>query len=256
MTTPRLLAAAGVALGLNAAGLLTVGARAPLAIPLVVVLLTIGELWLRALACHLADVPGRIGLGLVGGLISLPLIALALQTSGLLIRPLSLTAGLAVLTVLLGGVALLRERSGRPAVDPRFARTAATLTLAAAVAVIIGGGAAFAYVRMPHPPQPGYTSVALGGWAAGISAPVVIPPLGVQVPLRVSSTGKPTVVVPLTVHVGDNAYGPPRPATIAADTTSTLLVHVPAPPTGCLYRIAISLGPASTVFYGRGPSAC
>ncbi|MFD0520852.1 hypothetical protein [Paractinoplanes durhamensis] len=44
--------------------------------------------------------------------------------------------------------------------------------------------------------------------------------------------------------------------TVVADTSRSFDVHVPAPLTGCLHRIEISVGGASTVFYGRGPAAC
>jgi hypothetical protein len=256
VTTPRLLGAAGLALGLQAGCLLTVGPAGLLAIPVLVAMLAIGELWLRALACHLGQAAGRIGLGLVAALISLPAVALALHLAGVLIRPLSLTAGLAVLTAALGGAALLRERSGRPAGDPRLLRTVAAMTIPAVVALVVGGAATFGYARMPHPPQPGYTSVALGGWAAAIDRPVTFPAHGLDVPLRVSSAGKPATVVPLSVRVGEFPYGPPRPMTIAPDTTASIQVHVPAPRDGCLNRIEIRLGATSTVFYGRGPSAC
>jgi hypothetical protein len=40
---------------------------------------------------------------------------------------------------------------------------------------------------------------------------------------------------------------------LPVDGTGSVAVHVPAPPDDCLHRIEISLGPASTVFYGRGP---
>jgi hypothetical protein len=98
--------------------------------------------------------------------------------------------------------------------------------------------------------------VALGGWAAGIDHPVEIPAHGIEVPIRVSSAGEPEVVAPLSVRVGDRPAGPPRPMRIAADTTRGFRVRVPAPPDGCLHRIEIRLGAASTVFYGRGPAAC
>ena len=43
---------------------------------------------------------------------------------------------------------------------------------------------------------------------------------------------------------------------LPADGNTSIAVHVPAPPDGCLHRIEISVGAASTVFYGRGPTAC
>jgi hypothetical protein len=181
------------------------------------------------------------------------MIALVLHLTGVRIEAPTLAAGLAVLALLLGGVALLRERSGPPVADPDFPRTLGAIAISGVVALVVGGGATFAYVRMPHPPQPGYTSVALGGWAADIDRPVAFPPRGLEVPIRVSSAGEPDVVAPLSVRVGDRPAGPPRPVTISADSTRAVQVHVPAPPDGCLHRIEISLGAASTVFYGRGP---
>jgi hypothetical protein len=251
VTTLRTLAAALVGSALLAAG-------RPGAVPLtaLIALLAIGELWLRALTLELEPVAGRIGLGMVCGLISLPLIALVLHLTGVLIRARSLAAGLAALALLLGGAALLRERSGRPEADPRWPRTLGAIAIPAIVALVVGGAAVLAYARLPHPPQPGYTSVALGGWAADIAGPVAIPRGGLDVPIRVSSAGEPAAVAPLAVMVDTLRIAPPHPVPIPADTTSSVRVHVPAPPNGCLHRIEISLGAASTVFYGRGPAPC
>ena len=250
MSAARVLAAALVAAGLLAA-------RLPGALPLtaLIALLAVGELWLRALALELEPAAGRIGLAVVCGLISLPLIALGLHLTGVPIRARSLAAGLAVLAVLLGAVALPRERSGRPGAGPS-PRALGALALPAVVALVVGGAAVFAYARLPHPPQPGYTSVALGGWAAGIDGPVAIPHGGLDVPIRVSSAGEPAAVAPLSVMVDTLRVAPPHPIPIAADTTSSVEVHVPAPPNGCPHRIEISLGPSSIVFYGRGPAPC
>ena len=250
MSAARVLAAALVAAGLLAA-------RLPGALPLtaLIALLAVGELWLRALALELEPAAGRIGLAVVCGLISLPLIALGLHLTGVPIRARSLAAGLAVLAVLLGAVALPRERSGRPGAGPS-PRTLGALALPAMVALVVGGAAVFAYARLPHPPQPGYTSVALGGWAAGIDGPVAIPHGGLDVPIRVSSAGEPAAVAPLSVMVDTLRVAPPHPVPIAADTTSSVDVHVPAPSNGCLHRIEIRLGAASTVFYGRGAAPC
>jgi len=244
-----------LAAALVAAGLLL--ARLPGALPLtaLIALLAVGELWLRALALELEPPAGRIGLAVVCGLTSLPVIALGLHLTGVPIRARSLAAGLAVLALLLGAAALPRERSGRPGADPSL-RTLGALALPAVVALVVGGAAVFAYARLPHPPQPGYTSVALGSWAADIDAPVSIPYGGVQVPIRVSSAGQPAAVAPLSVIVDALRIAPPRPVPIAADTTSSVEVHVPTPPNGCPHRIEISLGRSSVVFYGRGPAPC
>lgn len=251
MTTVRVLAAALAASALLATGL--PGALPPAAL---IALLAMGELWLRALTLDLTPAVGRIGLGLVCGLVSLPLVALVLHLTGVLIRARSLAAGLAALALVLGGAALLRRRSDRPEADPRWPRTLGAIAIAAMVSLVVGGAAVFAYARLPHPPQPGFTSVALGGWAADIDGPVTIPYGGLDVPIRVSSAGEPAAVAPLSVIVDTLRVAPPHPVPIAADTTSSVHVHVPAPANGCLHRIEISLGTASTVFYGRGPAPC
>jgi hypothetical protein len=251
VTTIRVLAAA-----LAATALLALGLPGALPLTALIALLAVGELWLRALRLDLEPVAGRIGLGAVCGLVSLPLIALVLHRIGVPIRTPSLAAGLVVLSLLLGGPALLRERSGRAGTDPRLPRTLGAIAVPATVALVIGGAAVFAYVRLPHPPQPGYTSVALSGWAAGIDRPVAVPPGGLNVPIRLSSSGAPAAVAPLSVIVDAARVGPAQPVSIAADSTSSVYVYVPALPNGCLHRIEISLGTASTVFYGRGPAPC
>ncbi len=134
----------------------------------------------------------------------------------------------------------------------RRGRTLLAVGVPAAFAILIGGTATVVYQRLPHPPEPGYTSLALAGWAAGIAAPVVIPAVGLEVPLQVSSAGERPSVAHLLVRVGGRMAGPGTPVSIVAGTWP-LQAHVPAPPDGCLHVIRISLGPASTVFYGRGP---
>jgi hypothetical protein len=267
VSTPRLLAAAYVALvavGLDLPALARLRLPdAAAALPwlagacCLVALLAVGELWLRALTAEAVPAVARLGLGVVTGLMSLPMVAIALHLTGVLIRGRSLAYGLAGLVTVLGVAVLVREhRSGRVPPDPRLPRTLGAIAIPGVVTLIVGGAATMAYVRMPHPPQPGYTSVALDGWAAGIDSPVAFPARGLDVPLRVSSAGEPAAVAPLRVRVGDRTVGPPRPVTIAADRTSSVEVHVPAPPNGCLHRIEISLGAASTVFYGHGPAKC
>lgn len=247
MTTPRLLVAAVAGIAV----LSVVPELGPVCVP--IVLLALGELWLRALPAEALPPTGRLGLGVAAGLVSLPLVAIALYVAGVAIRARSLSIGLVVLALALDGVALLRFRA--PA-DPRFARTIPAVLLPVVVALIVGGAASLAYVRMPHPPQPGYTSLALGGWASRIDRPVAFPPRGLDVPVRLSSAGEPTEIAPVRVRVGNLLAGPARRVTIAADSTRSVRVHVPAPPDGCLHRIEISVGAASTVFYGRGPAAC
>lgn len=252
MTTPRLLGVAGVALGALTFGALTVGQCWLMGVFLAVALPAIGELALRALIRSTLPALFRAGLGATTGLLSLPLVALVLHLLGVPIRSGSLAVGLSVLTAVLGGVALVRERSGRAGSDPRFARTLVAVAIPGSVALVVGMAATLAYVRLPHPPQPGFTSVALGGWAAGISRPVTITAPGVEVPIRVSSSGVPGAVVPLAVRIGDFPAGPPVPVTIAPDSTHAIEVYVPAPRNACVHRIEISLGATGTVFYGRG----
>jgi hypothetical protein len=253
VTTPRLLGFVYLALlVLGLAG----GRHWLFPVVCLAALLAVGELWLRALTGESVPAVARIGLATSAGLVSLPLVAIVLHLARVPIAADPLVLGLAALTTGLGAAALFRERSGRPAADPRLPGTVAAVAIPAVLALVVGGAAALAYVRLPHPPQPGYTSVALNGWAADIDRPVAIPARGLSVPIRVSSAGEPPATAPLRVRVGNRPAGPPRPVPIAADTTRSVEVYVPAPPDGCLHRIEISLGAASTVFYGRGPTAC
>jgi hypothetical protein len=258
MTTPRVLFAALAALGVLALADGDPRLRWGLPAVLLVALLATGELWLRALIAETIAPAARVGFGGVCGLAGLPLVAIVLHVLSVPVRVAPIAAGLAVLCVLLGTVALLRSgRTGaaQPA-DPRFARTLVAMAVPAVVTLLIGGSAAIAYVRLPHPPQPGFTSLALAGWAAAIDGPVTFPRAGLDVPVQVSSSGAPATVAQLRVRVGDRPAAPPRPVTVAADTTRTFDVHVPSPVAGCLHRIEISVGAASTTFYGRGPAAC
>ena len=252
MTTVRLLAA-------TSAGLLALGfghgVPALFAAVCLAVLVAVGELWLRALTGEAMPPVTRIGLATAAGLVSLPFVTIALHVAGIRIGSSSVTGALAVLVVVLGAVVLLRERSARPVADPRLPRTIAAVAIPALLALVAGFGSLQAYDRLPHPPQPGYTSLALNGWAAGVEGPVAIGARGVHVPVRVSSAGRPAVTEPLRVRVGARLVSG-RPLTVRPDTTSSVDVFVPAPPDGCLHRIEISLGATSTVFYGRGPAAC
>jgi hypothetical protein len=299
VTTPRLLGLvylALVVLGL-AGGWVWIGPVVCLA-----ALVGVGELWLRALTAERVPPVARIGLAIAAGLVSLPLVAVALHLARVPIAARPLLAGLAALTTVVGAVALVRERAGRPPAGRRrrtvwgfpppgepqsptqgfpppgepqsptqgfpppgaprsptresLPGPVAAVAIPAVLALVIGGAAVLAYVRLPHPPQPGYTSVALNGWAAGIDRPVAIPARGLSVPIRVSSAGEPSATAPLRVRVGDRPAGPARPLRIGADTTRSVDVYVPPPPDGCPHRIEISVGAASTVFYGHGPAAC
>ena len=238
-----------------------------LALSLALVIL-IGELWLRALVREPVEPVARLGLATAAGLVTLPLIALLLHVLSVRIEGRSLAVGLAIIVTVLGAYAIVRNR-GIPAAPD--AGTLVAVAVPVLLALVIGGSAVVAYERLPHPPEPGYTSVALDGWAARIQSPVAFPPAGLEVPIRVSSAGRPPSTVPLRVQVGNRvvgampgsapapgkaAVGAGEPVVIAADATWSAQVFVPAPPDGCLYLVKISLGAASTVFYGRGPAAC
>ncbi len=251
MTTPRLLAALF-------AGLLVLdlGHGVPwlFSALCLAVLVALGELWLRALTGEAMPPATRIGLAAAAGLVSLPFVAIVLHVAGILIRPRSVVVGLAVLVAVLGLVVLLRERSGAAPADSRLPRTIGAVAIPTLLTVVAGFLALQVYDRLPHPPQPGYTSLALDGWAAGIDRPVAIPARGVHVPLRVSSEGLPAATEPLRVRMGARLVSG-RALAVAPDTTSSVDVFVPAPLDQCLHRIEISLGATSTVFYGRGPAA-
>ncbi len=250
MSTPRLLGVAYLAL------LVIAVSSGPPWLPAfcLAALLALGELLLRATTAEPVPPVARLGLATAAGLTTLPFVAAALHLARVPIAAGPLVLGLAALTTGLGAVVLLRERSGRPPSVP-MAGTLVAAAIPAGLAAVVGGVAVFAYLRLPHPPQPGFTSVALNGWAAGIDRPVAFPPRGLSVPIRVSSAGEPAGTAPLRVRVGDRPVNA-RSLPVAADSTRSVEVYVPAPPDGCLHRIEISLGEASTVFYGRGPSAC
>ena len=221
------------------------------------VLVLTGELWLRVLVREPVEPVARLGLATAAGLVTLPLIALLLHVLSVRIEGRSLATGLAAMVTVLGACAIVRDRTMPAAApDPRPARTLAAAAVPVVLALAIGGSAVLAYQRLPHPPEPGYTSLALNGWAAEIRRPVTFPARGLEVPIRVSSAGRPPSTVPMRVQVGDRVFGAAEPVAIGADATRSVEVHVPAPPDGCLHLIKISLGEASTVFYGRGPAAC
>lgn len=250
MTTPRLLVAAYLTLLAPA-----LSDHVPKAVQFacLAAVFAIGELWLRALVNETIAPLARFGVAAAAGLVSLPFAAIVLHLMRVPIASRPLAAALAVLATVLGAVSLLRERHV-PA-DPRAARTLVAIAVPAGLALVVAVAAVSVYAWLPHPPQPGFTSVALNGWAATIDGPVRVPARGVAVPIRVSSNGEPTATAALRVRVGDSTVDA-RPLQVDADTTRSVDVHVPAPPDGCLHRIEISVGPASTVFYGRGPARC
>ncbi|MEU4557011.1 hypothetical protein AB0F72_01380 [Actinoplanes sp. NPDC023936] len=203
-------------------------------------------------------VPGaRAALAALAGLVTLPLVALALHAIGAPVRSEPLVAGIAVTATLAAAGALLRERraAGAAGLVARRARVGDGVAVAVPVllAVVIGGVATRVYVTSPRPEQPGYLSVALNGWAARISAPVTVPVRGLAVPIRVTSAGLATVTIPLRLRVGGRLITA-RPVTVGADTVRSLTVNLPAlPPDGCLRAVSISVGSTSTGFYARGP---
>ncbi|WP_127501702.1 hypothetical protein [Actinoplanes solisilvae] len=258
MTTPRLILLAcaaliGLGLGDELAGVLGAGRPWVFAALCVVVLVAAGELWLRALAGEAMPPVLRIGLATAAGLVSLPFVAIVLHVAGVGIRARSIGAGLALVVTVLGAIVLLRERAGRPPGDPRLPGAIAAVTIPALLAVLTGFLTLSAYDRMPRPPEPGYTSLALNGWAGDIDGPLSIPARGVVVPLRVSRAGLPAAAEPLRVRVGARLVSG-RALAVEPGVTRAFFVHVPAPPDSCLHRIEISLGVTSTVFYGRGPA--
>ena len=253
--TLRLLAAAYAGLVI-----LALAPAVPGLLPVVcgAVLLALGDLWLRALTGETVAPATRIGLAAMAGLVTLPLAAVALHVVGVPIRARALAAALAVLATGLGAVALVRARAFPADHAPRqlhLARPAVAVAVAGVLTAAVAVPAVLAYVRLQHPPLPGYTSLALGGWAAGIDRPVAIPARGLRVPIRISRAGDPSGTVPLRVRVGDRTVNA-RSVPVEAGATRSVEVYVPAPPGGCLHRIEISMGAASTVFYAHGPAGC
>ncbi|MBB2942567.1 hypothetical protein FB565_002280 [Actinoplanes lutulentus] len=274
MTTIRLTLLAYVSLG----GTLAATGRSLAAVPFCLfALLICGELLLRAIpgvpAGHRAGVPAetgvpaaRLGLAAMAGLVTLPLVALALHATGVPVRVTPLAAGIAATVSLAAAGAVLRELLRHRRADvptqrgPHLPAAAAAVGTGTAVAVAvpvvlaiaIGGVAARIYTDSPKPEQPGYLSVALNGWAAGISKPVTVPRRGLVVPVRVTSAGLDPVTVSLRVRISGHLVGA-RPVTLDADTARSFTIRVPALPSdGCLRPVRISVGATSAGFYARG----
>ncbi|MDI6101344.1 hypothetical protein QLQ12_22260 [Actinoplanes sp. NEAU-A12] len=140
----------------------------------------------------------------------------------------------------------------RPHPQRGYARTTAAVAIPVVLAVGVGAGAVRGYLTAPHPAEPGYLSVALNDWAAGIDSPVTVPPRGLVVPVRVTSAGLGESTGLLRLRVGGQVVASRR-MTVAADSVRSLTVYVPAlPADGCLRAIDISVGSTSTGFYARG----
>jgi hypothetical protein len=275
---PLVTAYASLSILLPAAGL-------PRAIRLaacLVALLAIGELWVRALTGRPAEtgLPAvRPGLVVLAGLLTLPAVALLLHPLGIPVEPVPLIGGAIVLTALLGTAALVRHYAGQrgePA-EPEddqlgvpaqrlagqtphrtgraAARTAAAILLPIGLALAGGGIAIRAVEQGSHPTLPGYLTVALNGWAAGISRPVVVPAQGIAIPVRVSSSGLPTTTQWLRLRVGSVLVAA-REVTVVTGKVYALSVQLPAlPADGCPRPVGISVGGTGTVFYARSAVA-
>ncbi|GIF10059.1 hypothetical protein [Actinoplanes teichomyceticus] len=277
---PLVVAYAGLAILLPAAGL----PWPVLAPACLLALLAIGELWLRALAGRPAEtgIPAvRAGLAVLTGLLTLPALALLLHALDVRVRPLPLIVAAAVLAAVLGAAGLLRlHLTGRdgcvgdpdgvpragwaesPVEDPAAgARTAAAVLLPVLLALAGGTIAVRAVERAPRPAPPGYLTVSLHGWAAGLSHPLAVPARGATVPIRVASSGLPATTHWLRLRVAGTVVAHRR-VTVLPDQVYALIVRVPAlPPDGCLRAVGISVGPTGTVFYARsavvrGRTAC
>ncbi|WP_221323648.1 hypothetical protein [Actinoplanes sp. L3-i22] len=243
-------------------------------------LLAVGELWVRAVTGRPAEsgIPAvKAGLTVLAGLLTLPTVALLLHPLGAGVAPIPLIAGTALLATVLGAAGLLRlyfsrrgerdEDGDEPGVPaqrragtalgtggariPATARTVASILIPILLSLVVGGVAIRAVERGRHPGLPGYLTVALNGWAAGITRPVTVPARGLAVPVRITSSGLPTTTQMLRLRVG-SAVVASRPVTVGTGKVYALSVRVPAlPADGCLRPVGISVGGASTVFYAK-----
>ncbi len=288
MTTifrPLVTAYASLSILLPAAGL-----PWPLLLPAcLLALLAIGELWVRAVTGRPAEsgIPAvRAGLVVLTGLLTLPAVALLLYPLGARVTPIPLIAGSALLATVLAVIGLLRLYFGRhepggfddePGVPAQrvagqtpetswshrraTALTAGAILLPIGLSLLVGGAAIRRVETAAHPILPGYLTVALNGWAAGITHPVAVPARGLAVPVRITSSGLPTRIEWLRLRVGGSVVAT-RQVTVMTGKVYALSVRVPPlPPDGCLRPIGISVGDAGTVFYakaqtGRGRTAC
>ncbi|WIM95149.1 hypothetical protein ACTOB_007221 [Actinoplanes oblitus] len=271
MTTiprPLVVAYASLSILLPAAGL-----PWPILLPAgLVALLAIGELWLRAVTGPPAEagLPAvRPGLTVLAGLLTLPAVALLLHPLGVRVASVPLIAGAALLATGLALAARLRRggpgRRGEPLPgepEPWAVPGSVAAVLLPIVLTLIGGGVAIRAVeRGARPELPGYLTVALNGWAAGIRHPVAVPERGLAVPVRVTNSGLPTTTQWLRLRVA-GAIVAARPVTVVTGKVYALNVQLPPlPPDGCLRPVGISVGGTGTVFYARssavrGRAAC
>lgn len=277
---PLVTAYASLSVLLPAAGL-----PWPLLLPAcLLALLAIGELWVRAVTGRPAEsgIPAvKAGLTVLTGLLTLPAVALLLHPLGARVAPVPLIAGSALLATTLAVAGLLRLYFGRRAdradlddepgvpaqrvagqvvevgdARPRAGlRTAAAILLPILLSLAVGGIAIRTVETSAHPSLPGYLTVALNGWAAGITRPVAVPARGLTVPVRITNSGLPTTKQWLRLRVG-SAVVASRPVTVMTGKVYALSVRVPAlPPDGCLRPIGISVGGAGTVFYAKAQTS-
>ncbi|WP_433791491.1 hypothetical protein [Actinoplanes sp. CA-252034] len=108
-------------------------------------------------------------------------------------------------------------------------RTTVAVAVPLVLAAGVGGPAVHTYLTVPHPPEPGYLSVALNGWAAAIDSPVTVPARGLVVPVRVTSAGLADTTSLLQLRIGGQVVAS-RPMSVAADSVRSLTVYVPALP--------------------------
>ncbi|GIF07574.1 hypothetical protein [Actinoplanes siamensis] len=242
--------------------------------------LAIGELWIRAVTGRSAEVgpPAvRAGLVVLAGLLTLPAVALLLHPFGAPVAPVPLIAASALLATVLAVAGLLRlrlrRRDGDAGLDDgagvpaqrrndeireqtgsrtRYAaRTAVAVLAPIVLGVAVGGIAIRAVESGSRPVLPGYLTVALNGWAAGITHPVAVPSHGLTVQVRVTNSGLPTSTQWLRLRIGGTVVAS-RQVTVASGRVYALNVLVPAlPADGCLRPVGISVGTASTVFYAK-----
>ncbi|MFI1992226.1 hypothetical protein [Actinoplanes sp. NPDC020271] len=253
-------------------------------------LLAVGELWVRAVTGRPAEsgIPAvGAGLTVLTGLLTLPAVALLLHPLGASVGPIPLIAGSGLLATVLAVAGLLRlyfsrrARFGEPDDEPGVpvqrvagqtadptgsrrragARTAAAILLPIGLSALVGVTAIRTVEVSSHPALPGYLTVALNGWAAGITHPVAVPARGLAVPVRITNSGLPARTDWLRLRVGDVVVATRRVTTMTGKVYA-LSVRVPAlPPDGCLRPIGISVGGAGTVFWARsdknpGRAAC